>query len=72
MEIHESINAQNGKVLFRNPDDKRVNSIQRMCERNMGYCPCEPIKNEDTLCPCRNAREKGECKCGLYVKVLSE
>lgn len=38
-----------------------------------GYCPCSPIKTEDTICPCKEFRESVElekpCHCGLYVKV---
>lgn len=33
-----------------------------------GYCPCvTPLAhNEDTICPCKEYRESGYCRCGLY------
>lgn len=32
------------------------------------YCPCSPIRNEDTICPCKNMRENKDCHCKLYVR----
>lgn len=32
------------------------------------YCPCQNVRNEDTVCPCRYMRSYGVCKCGLYQK----
>jgi ferredoxin-thioredoxin reductase catalytic subunit len=30
------------------------------------YCPCQPNRTEDTICPCRFMREHNACRCGLY------
>ena len=32
------------------------------------YCPCQNVRNEDTICPCRYMRSYGVCKCGLFIK----
>lgn len=34
------------------------------------YCPCSIIRNEDTICPCKEFRgmEEGTCHCQLYTK----
>ena len=31
------------------------------------YCPCQPNRTPDTVCPCRYMREYGACRCGLFV-----
>ena len=43
---------------------------------NGGYCCCAVVKDEDTICICKDFRDKiqdptfyGECNCGLYVKT---
>lgn len=49
-----------------------VNEIRTKLKENNGYCPCSIIKNEDTICPCKNFREQkelGECHCGLWIKT---
>ena len=53
-----------------NPNDKTVNGILRMVEKNDGECPCFN-ESEDKHCPCSDYREKDMCHCGLYVKVIS-
>jgi ferredoxin-thioredoxin reductase catalytic subunit len=50
-----------------NPNDKIVNSILRMVEKNNGECAC----NNDSIdkhCPCTNYKEKDICHCTLYIK----
>lgn len=34
------------------------------------YCPCSLIRNDDTVCPCKEFREMkpGICHCQLYIK----
>ena len=32
------------------------------------YCPCQNVRNEDTICPCRYMRSFGVCRCGLFTK----
>lgn len=51
-----------------NPNDKIVNTILKMCEKNDGECPCKN-EGEDKHCPCSNYREKDICCCKLYVKI---
>lgn len=36
---------------------------------NDGYCPCQPSKTQDTLCPCKYMRKYNTCRCGLYVPI---
>lgn len=55
-----------------NPDDKVVNSILKMCEKNDGLCPCHhPDNDGDTHCPCSGYRLRDKCICGLYLKLES-
>lgn len=54
-----------GKVL--NPNDKLVNAIFSRIEKCEGHCPCVKEQTDDTICPCKNYRETGECHCSLYV-----
>lgn len=51
-----------------NPNDKVVNKILSMCEKNNGMCSCHNT-GEDTKCPCSDYREKDMCHCALYVKI---
>lgn len=48
---------------------------QRIYENN-GYCCCAIVKDDDTICMCKDFRDKvkepefyGECHCGLFAKV---
>ena len=38
--------------------------------KTQGQCPCVPkhARNIDTLCHCKEYRESGVCRCGLYRK----
>lgn len=60
------IQRLHGCVL--NPNDKVVNAIIKRIEKCNGHCPCVSEQNDDTLCPCINYRNTGECHCNLYVK----
>jgi ferredoxin-thioredoxin reductase catalytic subunit len=53
-----------------NPNDKVVNGILKMVERNNGECPCHnPGETaEDRMCPCKEYRENDTCHCSLYLK----
>ena len=51
-----------------NPNDKIVNSILKMCEKNNGECPCHN-ESEDKHCPCSDYRLNDKCHCGLYLKI---
>ena len=30
------------------------------------YCPCQAVRNADTLCPCKFMRKYNACRCGLF------
>lgn len=53
-----------------NPDKDFVEEMRKLIAANDGHCPCAIIKNEDSLCMCKDFREQesGECHCGLYIK----
>ena len=53
-----------------NPNTEIVNNIRNALKNNNGYCPCRIVKNEDTICMCKDFREgpPGMCHCGLYIK----
>ena len=51
-----------------NPDINHVQVIIDKLNKNDGFCPCLPNRNEDTICPCRYMRELQACRCGLYVR----
>lgn len=51
-----------------NPDGDHVKSILDKLEANNGYCPCMPMKTQDTICPCKYMRKFKACRCGLYVQ----
>lgn len=54
-----------------NPNDKIVNSIIKMIEKNDGDCPCHN-DSYDKKCPCSDYRENDICHCGLYQKLVKE
>lgn len=49
---------------------KRIkNGLQRKKDKyGKEYCPCvAPAAHcEDTVCPCKNYRETGDCHCKMY------
>ena len=51
-----------------NPNSKVVESIQKRLVATNGHCPCVAEQTDDTICPCKEMREKGHCCCTLYVK----
>lgn len=51
-----------------NPNDKVVNGVLKMVEKNNGVCPCHNT-GVDKNCPCSDYRENDVCHCGLYVKL---
>ena len=32
------------------------------------YCPCNLERSSDTICPCKDYRETGKCRCKLYKR----
>ena len=46
-----------------------LNGLRINCEKyGKRYCPCSVVRNDDTVCRCKEYRETGICHCGLYVK----
>lgn len=43
--------------------------IGYLVAQNGGYCPCMIHKTYDTLCPCKEFRDGGECVCGRFEKI---
>ena len=59
-----------------NTDAKLVAEIKKKLKDTGGYCPCALLHKPDTVCMCKDFRDKikdpnffGECHCGLYVKT---
>jgi len=53
--------------MILNPNEKIVTFIQNRLKITNGQCPCVAEWTEDTICPCKDFREKQECHCQLYV-----
>ncbi len=53
-------------------DKEHVNEVLRKLKENDGYCPCRLIQTPDTKCMCKEFREDGICRCGLYIKTVGE
>jgi ferredoxin-thioredoxin reductase catalytic subunit len=52
-----------------NPDKEHVEKVRKSIKENNGYCPCSFVKDNDHKCICKDALEKFECHCGLYICV---
>lgn len=63
------INIFRKEGFILNPNDKVVNTLLKMIEKNNGKCPCTGNTSEDLHCPCSNYRVLDQCCCGLYKKV---
>lgn len=63
-----------GKASFElNPDLEHVKRVRESLERikeryGEKYCPCNVDRSEDTICPCKDYRETGKCRCKLYKR----
>ena len=58
--------------IFKNPFEEEYNEITEAVKINENYCPCMPVKNEDTKCMCKEFRDSKEtdfCHCGRFYKV---
>ena len=55
-------------ALVINPNLEERKRIGKKILNNEKYCPCMIVKSQDTLCPCKDKREKGICICRLYVE----
>lgn len=40
---------------------------QRKLKYGKEYCPCQVIRNNDTICPCKEFRETKNCHCNLFI-----
>ena len=54
-------------------DKEKVERVKAGIERKRekygkGYCPCVTslAHSEDTVSPCKEYRETGHCRCGMY------
>ena len=56
--------------MFNSKDEAREHLLKALLESG-GFCPCQPQKDADTMCPCKNYRQDGNCICGLFVKILT-
>lgn len=59
------------KYDYKIKDEKRLDVLAEkfavMSEQHGDmYCPCQPNKTPDTVCPCKFMREYNACRCGLY------
>ena len=50
-----------------NSNSKHVEKILENLNKNEGYCPCALLKNDDTLCPCKDKRQQNICHCKLFI-----
>lgn len=54
-------------------DTKMIASVREGLEQTGGYCPCRVEHTDDTMCMCKEFREKtpvgNTCHCGLYIKT---
>ena len=58
--------------IIKNPNEEQYLEATRAVENNNGYCPCQLLKNDDTVCMCKNfvlSKELGLCECGRYLKM---
>jgi len=54
--------------MFNSKDEAREHLLKALLESG-GFCPCQPKKDRDTMCPCVNYRKDNKCICGLFVKI---
>ena len=54
--------------MFNSKDSAREQLLTSLLQ-NGGFCPCQPKRDRDTMCPCKNYRLDGKCICGLFVKI---
>lgn len=66
--------------MVRITDNKEIKEavlagLQRNKEKyGKRYCPCSLVRNDDTVCMCKEFREmeEGMCHCQLYIKTKDE
>lgn len=62
-------------MVIRN-DTPEAREVSQKIYENHGYCCCAIVKDKDTICMCKDFRDKiqdpefyGDCHCGLFTKV---
>ena len=65
------------KYGYKIKSDERLNVLagkfkQQKEQYGEMYCPCQPNKTPETICPCRYMTKYGACRCGLYERDNSE
>ena len=56
-------------LIVKHPDKEYRAQILKKIKDNNGYCPAKFERTPDTKCHCKEFREKGDCVCGLFIKV---
>jgi ferredoxin-thioredoxin reductase catalytic subunit len=58
-----------------NPNEKMVEKMQEVMQKNGGYCPCRLQRTPENICICAEFRQQiadpdfeGYCHCQLYYK----
>ena len=75
--IREEIERVHKEPMIKVTDNKEVKEtvlagLKRNKEKyGKKYCPCSLVRDEDTVCMCKEFREmeEGTCHCQLYVKT---
>ena len=63
-----------GVAKFELSDDlghvKKIREALKKVKEAYGekYCPCNLERSSDTICPCKDYRETGKCRCKLYKR----
>lgn len=63
------ISSEISYLNIRNPDAEQRQAVIRRINKKNGYCPSKFNINQDTICPCKEFRQHGDCECGLYLKI---
>lgn len=50
-----------------NENKDLVEKIREGLEKKNGHCPCQLEISSNTICPCVNFINTGDCHCKLYV-----
>lgn len=65
------------KLVIKLSDDKElIEEVDKQLDRNYllygkRYCPCAIIQDDDSVCMCKDFRDRtepGSCNCGKYVR----
>lgn len=62
-------------IITTNQDKEYVKNIRNRLRQNDNHCPCNLIKDDTTICMCKDFVEQktsGWCHCNLYHKAIEE